>query len=483
MPEAPTLAQRGTIERYHEAIARDLGEGAILSDRELMAPYLKEWRDLYRGVTPFVLRPRDTSEVARMVVHAAELGVALVPQGGNTGLVGGQIPHEHGAEVVVSLTRMSRISPVDQEGASVTVEAGAILSDVHEAADAAGLLFPVSLASKGSARIGGLIATNAGGVGVLAYGNMRDQVLGLEVVLPDGRVWNGLRALHKDNVGYDLKHLFIGAEGTLGIVTRAVLKLRPKPHALDVAMAAVADPDAALALLRRVRGALGDALTAYELVPRLGLEVVARHTPDTRRPFSPVPEWAVLVEASTMLPERSMREALEAVLARAYEDGLIADAVISQSLAEARELWRLRELMSEAQSVAGGSIKHDVSVPVAKVPAFLADATAAALSVVPGARPIPFGHLGDGNIHFNVSQPEGADKAEYLSRWEAMNEAVHAVVKRYGGSIAAEHGIGRLKAPLVAGVRDAVELDLMRTLKRALDPAGLMNPGRVLPEG
>nr|WP_319005088.1 FAD-binding oxidoreductase [Acuticoccus sediminis] len=426
-----------------------------------------------------MLRPRDTAEVSAIVRHAARLEIPIVPQGGNTGLVGGQIPMD--GEVLLSLDRMTAIADVNVDGSCVTVEAGAILSDVHEAADAVGLMFPVSLASKGSARIGGLISTNAGGVGVLAYGNMRDQILGLEVVLPDGRIWNGLRALHKDNVGYDLKHLFIGAEGTLGVVTRAVLKLVPKPHVLDVAMVGVESPATALTLLSMMRAALADALTAFELIPAIGLEIVSRHKPDTRQPFAETPPWAVLIEASTFLPERPMRDVLEQVLMRAYEQGIVSDAVVSQSLGEARELWQIRELMSESQGVLGGSIKHDVSVPVAEVPAFLAEATAAALAVIPGARPVPFGHLGDGNIHFNISQPEGADKAAFLGRWAEMNEAVHAVVRRYGGSIAAEHGVGRMKRDLLPTVRDEVELDMMRAVKDAFDPKGLMNPGRLLP--
>ncbi len=367
MSDVSTETLPHALAQFRDAIVSHLGPDVVLDDPDRMAPYQKEWRNLYHGKAPFVLRPRDTPEVSAIMRHAARLGVPIVPQGGNTGLVGGQIPQE--GEVLLSLDRMTAIATVSVDGSCVTVEAGAILTDVHDAADAAGLMFPLSLASKGSARIGGLISTNAGGVGVLAYGNMRDQILGLEVVLPDGRVWNGLRALHKDNVGYDLKHLFIGAEGTLGVVTRAVLKLVPKPHALDVAMVGVASPADALALLGHVRGALGDALSGFELIPALGLEIVSRHKPDTRQPFAERPAWSVLIEASTFLPERPMRDVLEQVLMRAYEQGLVSDAVVSQSLGEAQELWQIRELMSEAQAVLGGSIKHDVSVPVADVPA------------------------------------------------------------------------------------------------------------------
>jgi FAD/FMN-containing dehydrogenase len=461
-----------------------LGAGAILDDEALIAPYLREWREIYRGRTPFVLRPADTAAVATMVRLAARHRVPLVPQGGNTGLVGGQIPVETGTEVVLSTERLDRIEPVDTEGNTVTVGAGAILADVRAAADAAGRMFPLSLASEGSARIGGLVSTNAGGTAVLAYGSMRSLVLGLEVVLADGRIWNGLRALRKDNTGYDLKQLFIGAEGTLGIVTRAVLSLVPKPVATDVALVAVASPDAALDLLAAVQGALGASLTAFELLPRPALDLVFRHGARVRNPFAgAVPEWSVLVEASTFSKVRPMRDALEAVLADAFEAGTVSDAVLSRSLAEAAELWRIREELPTLQGREGGSIKHDVAVPVARVPAFLAEATAAVLAIVPGARPMPFGHLGDGNIHFNVAQPAGTDRAAFLARTDEVNAAVHAVVRRHHGSISAEHGIGRLKRDLLPTVREAVEIDLMRAVKAALDPAGLLNPGRILPPG
>ncbi|WP_075222217.1 FAD-binding oxidoreductase [Acuticoccus yangtzensis] len=475
-----TLSRPDVIVSFRQALETELGADILIADADRLAPYQREWRNLYEGKAPFVLRPRSTDEVAAIMRLATRFGVPIVPQGGNTGLVGGQIPLE--GEVLLSLDRMTAIAPVNVSGSTVTVEAGAILSDVHDAADEAGLMFPLSLASKGSARIGGLISTNAGGVGVLAYGNMRDQVLGLEVVLPDGRIWNGLRSLHKDNVGYDLKHLFIGAEGTLGVVTKAVLSLVPKPHALDVAMVGLASPADALTLLGEVRGALGDALTGFELIPKIGLDIVNRHRGDTRRPFAELPEWAVLIEASTFLPERPMRDVLEQVLMRAYEAGLIGDAVVSQSIAEAQELWLIRELMSEAQSVLGGSIKHDVSVPVADVPAFLDEAIAAALAVVPGAIPVAFGHLGDGNIHFNISQPEGSDKAAFLAKYPEMQDAVHAVVTRFRGSIAAEHGVGRMKRDMLPGVRDAVEMDMMQGVKALFDPLNIMNPHRLLPD-
>ncbi|GAB5377010.1 MAG: FAD-linked oxidase C-terminal domain-containing protein [Acuticoccus sp.] len=480
MSVRPKTSSHGTPEALHTALVAALGPEAVVSEADAMAPYLKEWRDLYRGATPFVVRPKDTAEVATAVRLAAEHRVPLVPQSGNTGLVGGQIPVETGHEVVLSTNRLAAIESVDAEGNTLLCGAGAILADVQSAAEKVGRLFPLSLASEGSARIGGLISTNAGGTAVLVYGNMRDQVLGLEVVLPDGSVWNGLRALRKDNTGYDLKHLFIGAEGTLGIVTRAVLKLRPRPVARDVAMVGVASPAEAVTLLGRMRATMGEAITAFEIIPRFGIEMVLRHIEGTRNPFETVPPWAVLMEASTFSPERPMRESLEAALMAAYEDKVVVDAVIAQSLTEASEFWRMRELLSEVQGYEGGSIKHDVSVPVAEMPAFIEEASAAALAVIPGCRPMGFGHVGDGNIHFNITQPEGADKAAFLARWSEVNAAVHAVVHAHRGSIAAEHGVGRMKAKLMPRVLDPVELEMMRTIKSAFDPHNIMNPGRVL---
>ena len=399
LPASPTA---NTFDALADALAGALGPGALVTDPADMVPYLKEWRDLYRGKTPFVVRPADTAGVAKAVALAAEFGVAIVPQSGNTGLVGGQMPIEAGTEVLLSTDRLTKIETVDPSANTLTCGAGAILADVQTAALDAGRLFPVSLASEGSARIGGLISTNAGGTGVLAYGNMREQVLGLEVVLPDGRIFNGLRALRKDNTGYDLKQLFIGAEGTLGIITRAVLKLRPNPTARDVALVGVASPAAALELLGIIQADLGEAITAFELVPKIGIELVLRHGADTRNPFAETPPWVVLIEASTFSPDRPMREPLETALMRAYEAGIATDALVSQSLAEAADFWRLRELLSEVQGQEGGSIKHDVSVPISAIPAFLEEATAAALKVVPGARPVPFGHLGDGSNRRSV---------------------------------------------------------------------------------
>lgn len=476
--DAPTATP--SHDALAEAFAAIVGRANVLTAPEDVAPYCVEWRDLYRGRTPFVLRPGATAEVAEIMKLADRHLLPVVPQGGNTGLVGGQVPDESGREIVLSLARMDAIREVDPDGDTITVEAGAILERIHAAARAADRLFPLTLASEGSCRIGGNIATNAGGTGVLAYGNTRDLVLGLEVVLASGEVWNGLRKLRKDNTGYDLKQLFIGSEGTLGIVTAATLKLFPLPKAVDVAMAAVASPEDAVALLGRFRAAAGAGLTAFELVPRTGIAFVTRHAAGARDPFAEAHPWYVLIEVSTGTEDGAGRRAMEAALAEGWEAGLVRDAVIAESLDQANALWKLRHDLSEVQRHEGGSIKHDVAVPVADVPAFIAEATAAVEALVPGCRPVPFGHLGDGNVHFNVSQPPDADKAAFLARWDEVNAAVHAVVRRFEGSIAAEHGIGRLKRKLVPTVRSELDLALMRRIKTAFDPNGILSPGRIL---
>jgi FAD/FMN-containing dehydrogenase len=441
--------------------------------------YLVEWRDRYRGTTPVVLRPGNVSEVAAILALASETGTAIVPQGGNTGLVGGQIPREGRGEIVLSLRRLDRIRAVDPQGNTIDVEAGVTLQQVRDAAASVDRLFPLSLPSQGSCTIGGNIATNAGGTGVLAYGNMRDLVLGLEVVLPDGRVWHGMRHLRKDNTGYDLRNLFVGSEGTLGVVTAAVLKLHPRPLAQATALVGLSGPAAAIDLLALLRSSGGGTVTAFELLPRLGVEFVLRHDAASRDPFPSPHPWYVLAETSSSAPE-GIDEAAESVLAQAIEKGLAGDAVIAKSLPQAQALWRLREMLSEIQRLEGGSIKHDVSVPVRAVPELLEKGVALLASMVPGCRPVPFGHLGDGNIHFNVSQPVGADKAAFLARWEEVNRAIHALVVDLGGSISAEHGIGLAKRDLLPAVKDPVELSLMREVKRMLDPTGIMNPGKVV---
>jgi FAD/FMN-containing dehydrogenase len=456
-----------------------VGVDHVLLDAADKAPFLREWRDLYRGEAVAVVRPGSTAEVAAVVRLAAQTATPIVPQGGNTGLVGGQIPDQAGNALVVSLTRLNRIRAVDATSDALTIEAGVTLAAAQAAADGVDRLFPLSLASEGSCTIGGNIASNAGGTAVLAYGNMRDLVLGLEVVLPDGRIWNGLSALRKDNTGYDLKHLFIGAEGTLGVITAATLKLFPKPLSRLTAFVGVPHPRAALALMARVRSMGSGLLTTFELMPRIGLEFVLRHATNVRDPLAAPHPWYVLLELSqqTCAPDL---DSFEILLASAIEDGEAMDAAIAQSLDQRTAFWRLREMLSEVQRAEGGSIKHDIAVPVARIPAFLNEALPAVEALAPGCRPVPFGHLGDGNLHFNISQPVGADKHAFLELWEPMNDSVHDIVMRHGGTISAEHGIGQLKRTELAARKDPVALDLMRRIKQALDPGGIMNPGKVL---
>lgn len=458
-------------------LAAIVGPGNVLTGPD-MAPYLGEERDLFRGSALAILRPGSTEEVANVVRRCAFERIAIVPQGGNTGLCGGAVPS--GNAVVISTERLNRIRAIDPVNFTLTAEAGCILEAIQAAAEEADCLFPLSLGAEGSCRIGGNLSTNAGGINVLRYGNARDLVLGLEVVLADGRIWNGLRALKKDNTGYDLKHLFIGAEGTLGIVTAAILKLFPRPREIATAFIALNEPKAALEILSRARQASGDAVTACELVPRFGLELGLTHTTDVRDPFAAPHPWYLLLELSSSRPG-GLREALEAVLADTLETGLVIDAVLAESGDQRKALWRIRETIPRAQKKEGGSIKHDVSVPVSRVPEFLAQATKAVEEALPGLRVCAFGHLGDGNIHFNLTQPKGADKQEFLAEWERMNRVVHDIVSAMDGSISAEHGIGRLKVAEMARYKSDVELDLMRRVKAALDPDAIMNPGKVLP--
>ncbi|CAN5253966.1 FAD-binding oxidoreductase [soil metagenome] len=460
-------------------MAAIVGAKNIVTDADAMVPYLKEWRDLFRGKAQAIVRPGSTQEVAELVKLAARTGTKLVPQGGNTGLVGGQIPIAEGREIILSLQRMDRIRAIDAQSDTMTVEAGLTLQKAQAAAEGAGRLFPLSLASEGSCTICGNLSTNAGGTAVLAYGNARELCMGLEVVLADGRIWNGLRQLRKDNTGYDLKNLFIGAEGTLGIITAAVLKLFPQPAARATAFLAVPGPEEALALLNTAKAGAGGTLTTFELMSRLGVDFVLRHASGARDPLSGPSPWYVLMEVSSQ-SATGLDEALEAFLGEAMEQGLVTDAALAGSLTQRADFWKLREMLSEVQTYEGGSIKHDVSVPLHAVPAFIARASEAVTAMVPGCRPLPFGHMGDGNIHFNVSQPVGGDNAAFIASWSAMNEAVHAIVSEMHGSISAEHGIGRLKRDLLPGVKDPVELALMKMLKTTLDPQGILNPGAVL---
>jgi FAD/FMN-containing dehydrogenase len=464
---------------FLEALAARLGPAQVTTAAVDLEGHLVEARGLFRGTAAALVRPRDAEEVAFVVRECAKAGVPVVPQGGNTGLVGGGVPY---GGLVLSLARLDRVREVDPLNATLTAEAGCILKHVQEAADAVDCLFPLSLPSEGSCRIGGNLATNAGGTGVLRYGTARDLVLGLEVVLADGRIWNGLRGLRKDNMGYDLKNLFVGSEGTLGIITAAVLKLFPKPRTKVTAFVGCSSPHAALALFERLRRAADVELTAFEYMPRFGLDLVLKHA-GAVRPLAGDHHSYALVELSSPRAGADLQGLLEAVLSAALEDGVAQDATIGTSEARNRALWHLRESLSEVQGREGGSIKHDVAVPVSRVADFIETAASACEAAMPGVRVCAFGHFGDGNIHFNLSQPVGIEKAAFLAQWERFNRIVHDIVQDMNGSIAAEHGIGLLKRDELTLYKDPVALDLMHSLKRSLDPLDILNPGKVVAIG
>ncbi len=453
-----------------------VGDKHAIMEGDEKAPYLVEERGLYQGHSPLILRPGTTGEVAAICKLATETRTPLVPQGGNTGLVGGQIPH-HG-EILLSLRRLDKVREVDPSSNTMICESGVILANAHVAAEKAERIFPLWLGSEGSCTIGGNLSTNAGGIAALSYGVARDLVLGLEVVLADGRILNGLSKLKKDNTGYDLRNLFIGAEGTLGIITAAVLKLMPKPRTVETAFVGLASPEAALKILNLSQAFAGSALTSFELIADIAVQFALKHGPGLRAPLSESHPWYVLMEISS--PRDDARMLIENTLEAAMEAGLVDDAVIAASLDQRQAFWTLREVISPAQKPEGGSIKHDVSVPVAAVPQFIAEADAAVTKLIPGARPVAFGHLGDGNIHYNVSQPVDTDKAAFVARWHEVNDTVHAVVRKHGGSISAEHGIGLMKREELTRVKDPVALDLMRALKHTLDPLNILNPGKVV---
>ena len=453
-----------------------VGDKYAVTDPADIAPYVTEERDLFRGRSPLVLRPGSTAEVSAICRLASEQTIALVPQGGNTGLVGGQTPHN--GEVVVSLRRLDKIREIDPASNTMTCEAGVVLQIAQQRAAEVDRLFPLSLGAEGSCTIGGNLSTNAGGTAALAYGVAREMALGLEVVLADGRILNGLSKLKKDNTGYDLRNLFIGAEGTLGIITAATLKLFPKPRAVETAYVGLASPAQALKLLSISQNEAASSLTSFELLADIAVDFSLRHGIDIRNPLTTKHPWYVLMELSSSRDDASA--ALESILAKGMEEGIVDDAVIAANLAQRAGFWKLRDEMSAAQKPEGGSIKHDISVPVAAVPAFIEEANAAVIKLIPGSRPVPFGHLGDGNIHYNVSQPIGGDTADFMSRWHEVNEVVFEIVLRMGGSISAEHGIGVLKRDELPDVKDKVAIELMRSIKAMLDPLGIMNPGKVL---
>ena len=473
---------RPAVEAAVERIRHALGPVGCLESPDRVAPYLVDFRGLYRGATPLVACPASTAEVAAVLAICNETRTPVVPHGGNTSYCGGATPSADGSQIVLSLHRLNRIREVDAANFSMVAEAGCILADVQAAAEAADRFFPLSLGAEGSCQIGGNLSTNAGGLNALRYGVARELALGLEVVLADGRVLDGLSSLRKDNTGYDLRDLFIGAEGTLGVITAASLKLFPRPRAVETAFVAVRDPAAAVELLGSLRAATGDAVSSFEYLPRLAVELTVRHIPGITDPLGQPHEHCVLCEVSSPREDPTLRAVLEAELERALADGLALDAALAESLQQRDALWRLRESVPEAQRAEGASIKHDVSVPVAALPEFMREATAAVLAIVPRGRMVAYGHVGDGNLHFNVSEPAGGDRKAFLSLAAEIHASVHAVVRRYRGSISAEHGIGRLKRAALAVHEGPVAIDVMRSLKRALDPNGILNPGKVLPD-
>ena len=467
-------------QRLLQDLEKVVGEAGLVRDEQRLQSYLSDWRNAYRGKAALVVRPASTEQVAAVVRLCSAAGVALVPQGGNTGLCGGSIPDGSGTQVVLSLTRMTQIRDVDAGNETITVEAGVLLQRLQEAAAEAGRLFPLSLGAEGSCTVGGNLATNAGGTAVLRYGNMRDLVLGLEVVLPDGRIWNGLRGLRKDNTGYDLKHLFVGSEGTLGIITAAVLKLYPAVRSRTTAWVALPSPQAAVDLIGRMRALCGDRLTGFELMSRQSVEFVLRHVAGCSELFAEPHPWYVLIELSDTLVDAPLAEMLESGLGEAFEQGEALDAVVASNEAQVAALWKLREGISEAQNHEGPSLKHDISVPVSGIPAFIAQADARLQQAFPGVRIVAYGHVGDGNLHYNISKPLGSEDAPFKAQAEAIMQLIYDVTAAFAGSISAEHGLGQAKREAARRYKDPLELELMRTLKNALDPAGLMNPGKLL---
>jgi FAD/FMN-containing dehydrogenase len=472
----PGSGASGLLERLVALV----GSGFVLTDTAAMSPYLTDYRGNYLGRALAVVKPANTEEVSAVVKLCSEAGVPVVPQGGNTGLCGGATPLADGRSVLVSLSRLNRIRALDVANDTLCVEAGCTLAAVREAAAAAGRLFPLSLASDGSCEIGGNLSTNAGGVQVLRYGNMRELTLGLEVVLPDGRIWNGLRGLRKDNTGYDLKQLFIGAEGTLGIITAAVLKLFPAPKARVTAWVSVPTPAAAVALLARFRVACGDRVSAFELVGSSLLKLISRHMPRCRPPLPAPSDWSVLVELTEAAADIALAPLLEQTLNAAIGAGEANDAAVATTQPQADALWALRENANEAQKREGFSIKHDISVPVSRIPEFIVRADAALRAWQAGVRVIAFGHIGDGNLHYNLFPPPGEDEAAFIARADEANRIVYGLVAEHEGSISAEHGLGQLKREAICRYKDALELELMHAIKHAIDPRGLMNPGKVL---
>ncbi len=455
-----------------------VGETGWVEDESDLAPYLEERRGTYTSQAQMMLRPANTAELADLVKACAAAGVAMVPQGGNTGLVGGSVTG--GGEVLINLGRMNRIRSVDAANSTMTVDAGCILADVQDAAAQADRLFPLSLGAEGSCQIGGVLSTNAGGTGVLRYGPARDLVLGLEVVLADGQVWDGLGGLRKDNTGYDLKNIFIGAEGTLGFISAATLRLFPRPRDTATSLCAVPTMTAAVHLLGLLNAAAGETLSGMEIMNAHSVEFAVRHVPGLKQPLKGGFPWFVLAELTSAREVGGLQAVLEAMLATAHETALVSDATVASNEQQRANLWALREAMPEGQKGEGGSIKHDISVPISRLAEFTAAADEAVELALPGIRPVTFGHIGDGNLHYNLTQPEGTDADFFMAEAPRLNTIVHDLVANMDGSISAEHGVGILKRDEIARRKSAVEMDLMRALKTALDPKGLMNPGKVV---
>ncbi|WP_273760065.1 FAD-binding oxidoreductase [Bartonella sp. ML70XJBT.G] len=463
-----------------EKFTKLVGVGNAITDQALIAPYLLEERGRFHGKTPLLLRPSSPAEVSSIMQLASQSRTPIVPQGGNTGLVGGQQPDESGNSVLLSMERLNKIRCINLEGHFAVVEAGVILQDLQKKADEAGRFFPLSLASEGSCQIGGNLSSNAGGTAVLAYGNMRELCLGLEVVLPDGRILNDLRFVKKDNSGYDLKNLFIGAEGTLGVITAAVLKLFPKPKGKAVALVGLCSPAKALELLSLAQCHGGEMLTGFELMGKLSLQMALDYKMCERSPLEHEHEWYVLINISSLQGEKEAFSVLSVILEESLKDCVIEDAVVAQSLKQQDFFWQLRESISPAQKLVGASIKHDIAVPVASIPDFISNVENIVEEIAPGARIVCFGHMGDGNLHYNITQPVGVDPAVFLQLWSQMNHSIHSLVMHYQGAFSAEHGIGQLKREELRAFKSPVALDIMQAIKKVLDPLGIMNPGKVL---
>jgi FAD/FMN-containing dehydrogenase len=473
------MAPRALTPEQLDELSDILGPRGVCTDINDIEPHLSDWRNLYKGASSVMIKPASSDALAAAVKLLAAAGVPMVPQGGNTSMVGGAIPDESGSQVIVSLSRMNQIRNIDTLDMTVTAEAGVVLKTLQDAASDAGCIFPLSLASEGSATVGGILSTNAGGNATVRYGNARELMLGLEVVLPDGGIIHGLRRLRKDNAGYALRHLFAGSEGTLGIITAASLRMFPKPRTDALALCAVADEDAALSLFRRFRALDEASVRSFEYMSGQGIALVERHIDGVMQPFSQTPSHAVLIDLASSRRDDNLAGLLERVLEDALAMGEVTDAVIAQNESQRAELWRLREEQPEAQKRAGATIRNDVSVPVAKVPELIRQASAAFTLLVPKSRPAPFGHMGDGNIHMNLVQPETMTAADFLSLSSEIMDCVNAIVRNLDGSFAAEHGIGRLKVGTLESWRGGTELDVMRRVKAAIDPQGLMNPGKV----